>query len=232
MTLLHPTTTATRGQISLAQLNVVDVSLKRGERWLAVGVSFQARPGELIDLRGANGTGKTTLLRALAGLTPKAEGSVTISQPDGAPIEQAGDAVHFLGHADGVKRNQAALGQLLFWAQFWDAPRAQAAVALAAVGLAGLEELPARSLSAGQRKRLALARLLLAFRPIWLLDEPTSALDTEGREVLGAMMRTHLDAGGLIVAASHEPLPLKPTRTIRFIAEPASGPAPDAEAMP
>lgn len=198
-------------------LTVANVTLARGSRTLAEGVSFAARGGELTLLAGPNGTGKTTLLRAIAGLTPVQAGRIELSL-GGAAAEAVGPACHWLGHLDGVRRMDTVLAQTQFWARFWGARADVAQSALVRVGLAALAPLPARALSAGQRRRLALARLLIAPRPVWLLDEPTGGLDVGGRELLGALMAEHLSAGGAIIAASHEPLPLSARRTLRFAA--------------
>ena len=169
--------------------------------------------GEALVLTGANGSGKSTLLRTLAGLLPPFSGSVRIEgalASDGEPAMCIGEAAHYLGHRNALKIGETLRGNLVFWHRHLGAPARETerdvARALEAVGLASLAELLVGHLSAGQQRRAALARLLLVRRPVWLLDEPTGALDERSRSRFSAMAQAHLESGGLLVAATHQPL--------------------------
>lgn len=177
-------------------------------------ISFRLSAGHGLELRGANGAGKSTLLRALAGLLPKDSGAVRLEGgPAGAVVaEQA----HYLGHADGLKSALSAGQNLHYAAGLFGAAAGGAAAALERLGLSHLIDMPVAYLSAGQRRRVALARLLAAPRPLWLLDEPTTALDAAAQASLTGLMADHLAAGGLMVAATHGPLGLAGTATLRL----------------
>lgn len=170
----------------------------RGYRTLFENVSLQLAPGDALELRGPNGSGKSTLLRILAGLTRAEGGEVAwaIRGEDDLPR-------HYLGHADAIKPNETAGQQARFWARFFGRPESAAAEALATVGLASRADVPGRGLSAGQRRRLALSRLLIDPRPVWLLDEPAAALDVDGRKLLDQLVATHRAGGGALVVAIH-----------------------------
>jgi heme exporter protein A len=185
-----------------------DLTIERGGRRVVAGVSFEAREGMGLIVTGPNGAGKTTLLRALAGFLPVETGSFAL---DGGDSERTvGEQAHYLGHADGVKNALTAGENLAFAAAILggDPSRAAQLAALAALGLAHAIDFPARLLSAGQRRRVALARLVMARRPVWLLDEPATALDAAAQAALGAIMLAHLQDGGILVVAAHGPLGL------------------------
>jgi heme exporter protein A len=176
----------------------------RGERLVFSGVGFAVAPAGALVLTGPNGSGKSTLLRLLAGLVRAAAGRVLWQGEDAlADLTAHGGRVAYLGHQDAVKPGLTAAENL----RFWGAPAAVAR-ALAAVDLAPLAELPARMLSAGQKRRLALARLALSSAPIWLIDEPTLGLDAASVARFGVMLAGHRAGGGVVVAATHLPLPL------------------------
>jgi len=184
-----------------------DLACVRGGRLVFAGVSFTARPGALLAVVGPNGAGKSSLLRIIAGL----------ASPDSGSLALEGDGeggVHYLGHADGLKPALTLRETLSFWASLFGRERHRAANALELaaerVGLGHALDLPVGVLSAGQRRRAGLARLLLAPRPLWLLDEPTAALDRDGEALLGALMQAHLAAGGSVIAATHGELPVAP----------------------
>jgi heme exporter protein A len=168
------------------------------------GLSFTVGGGEALVVTGRNGAGKSSLLRLIAGLVHRSAGRLELSGGDAEATlpEQA----HYLGHQDALKPSLSVGENLRFWAEFLGGARAAVFPALESVGLAPLEGLPAAYLSAGQRRRLSIARLLAVKRPIWLLDEPTSALDASGQDLFAGLMRDHLARGGLIVAATHAPL--------------------------
>ena len=181
----------------------------RGERTLFSGVSFALAAGAGLLVQGANGAGKTSLLRILVGLAPPAAGTVAW---DGQPIRSLGEAfrreVLWCGHSNGLKDDLSALENVRAAAALAGRPIAEAEArdVLARAGVGAQAELPARSLSQGQRRRTALARLLFTRAKLWVLDEPVAALDAGGVEWLAAALDRHLDAGGLAVVTSHQPL--------------------------
>jgi heme exporter protein A len=193
-----------------------DLTIERGGRRVIAGLSFEAPAGLGLIVTGPNGAGKTSLLRALAGFLPIEAGDFAL---DGGDSERtAGEQAHYLGHADGVKGALTAGENLAFAAAILggDSSRPAQLAALAALGLSHVIDFPARLLSAGQRRRVALARLLVAKRPLWLLDEPTTALDAAAQGALAAIMRTHLQGGGILVAAAHAPLGLERAQELRL----------------
>ncbi len=161
------------------------------------GLSFVVSGGEALELRGPNGSGKSTLLRILAGLTRQHAGSVKYAGPaDEAPL-------HYLGHSDAVKPAETAVEQVRFWARYFGRTQGAASGAIERAGLSRRVDVPGRGLSAGQKRRLALTRLLIDPRPVWLLDEPTAALDAEGRKLVDTLVAEHRAGGGIVIAAIH-----------------------------
>jgi heme exporter protein A len=198
------------------RLKAWDVTIERGGRRIIAGLSFEAPEGAALVVTGPNGAGKTSLLRALAGFLPLEAGGFAL---DGGDSERTvGEQAHYLGHADGVKAVLTASENLAFAAAMLgaDSSRVGQLAALTALGLGHAIDFPARLLSAGQRRRVALARLLVANRPLWLLDEPTTALDAAAQEALSAIMRSHLKGGGILVAAVHAPLGLDGAQELRL----------------
>jgi heme exporter protein A len=190
------------------RLDISDASLERGGRLLFAQLSFSLAAGEALTVTGPNGAGKSSLLRAIAGLLPLAQGRVTLM---GAGDEgPAGLSAHYLGHADALKNALTATENLEFWGAMLGAPGAgvDAKAALARLALGHVADLPVAYLSAGQRRRVALARLFMAERVLWLLDEPATALDAAAQARLTDMLRVHLGAGGMLIAATHAPLGL------------------------
>jgi heme exporter protein A len=176
----------------------------RGGREVFSGLDFEASSGEALAVTGPNGSGKTSLLRLIAGLLTIADGSIGL---EGGETELTlPEQAHYLGHRDAQKSALSVMENLSFWRDFLGGEAFDAAESLAAVGLDHAAHLPAAYLSAGQRRRLSIARLLTLRRPIWLLDEPTNALDAAGQSMFAALMSDHLARGGLIVAATHAPL--------------------------
>jgi len=176
----------------------------RGGREVFAGLDFEAASGEVLAVTGANGSGKTSLLRLIAGLLAPAAGSIAL---DGGAAELTlPEQAHYLGHRDALKPALSVLENLAFWRDFLGGDVFDAGASLTSVGLGHTTHLPAAYLSAGQRRRLSLARLLTARRPVWLLDEPTAALDAAGQRLFAGLMRDHLARGGLIIAATHGPL--------------------------
>lgn len=180
------------------------VTCVRGGRNVFSGLDFEIGGGSALAVTGANGAGKSSLLRIIAGLLPQAGGSVDLEggEADSTLAEQA----HYLGHRDPIKASLTVRENLTFWQSYLGGEIADLPASLASAGLGHIADLPAAYLSAGQRRRLSMARLLAVRRPLWLLDEPTSALDTAGQSAFAAIMDAHLARGGLIVAATHGPL--------------------------
>ena len=198
------------GKMQLSGRGLVCV---RGGREVFAGLDFEAVSGEAVAVVGRNGSGKTSLLRLIAGLLIPAGGTILL---DGGDAEMTlPEQCHYLGHRDALKPALSVMENLSFWADFLGGERCDAAESLATVGLDHAAYLPAGFLSAGQRRRLSLARLLTVRRPVWLLDEPTNALDVAGQDMVGGLMRDHLARGGLIVAATHGPLGIE-SRELRI----------------
>src|ERR1700756_3366484 len=186
--------------------------VRRG-REVFSALSFEALAGELLAVTGRNGSGKTSLLRLIAGLLTPAGGSLALEGSDAELTlpEQA----HYLGHRDALKPALSVLENLQFWRDFLGGKPSDAAECLAAVRLAHAAHLPAAYLSAGQRRRLSIARLIVARRAMWLMDEPTSALDAAGQTLFVGLMNEHLARGGLVLAATHVPLGI-PAQELRI----------------
>jgi heme exporter protein A len=191
----------------IERLDLADVALRRGGRLLFEQLSLTLAAGEACALTGANGAGKTSLLRAVCGLVPLEAGTVAFGGRD--PTEARSSGLHLVGHQDGLKPARTTAEELGFWSRWCGGDAAAQTEAVRALDLGPLLDLEVRRLSAGQRKRLALARLIAAPRPLWLLDEPLSPLDAGWRARFGEMMAAHLKGGGLILAAVHDPLPIK-----------------------
>ena len=198
------------------RLSAENITIERGGRRVLANLSFEIESGEALVVLGPNGAGKTSLLRAIAGLLPIASGSLSLDEvEEEAPL---GELTHYVGHADALKGALTARENLEFWAAALGPPaaigarardgamRRLAPAALDRFGLGGIADFPVHALSAGQKRRVALARVLVAERPLWLLDEPMSALDQAAQGRFSEIMRERLSAGGLIVAATHAPL--------------------------
>lgn len=196
------------------RLSVDNLTCVRGSRTVFAGLGFALSGGEALVVTGRNGAGKSSLLRMLAGLVRVAEGRILLTggQEETTPAEQA----HYLGHHDALKPSLSVDENLAFWTAFLGGASEAVQPALEAVGLAPLGGLPAGYLSAGQRRRLSIARLVAVKRPVWLLDEPTSALDAPSQARLAELMRRHLSGGGIIVAAAHGPIGLDAARELRL----------------
>lgn len=194
----------------IASLTVENLALRRGERALFSGLGFTLAAGEALALTGPNGSGKTSLLRAVAGFIAPDEGRISFAGPAGTI--DADDArradIHLLGHQDGLKTARTAGEELDFQARWTGGDAASAGAAAETLGLTRLLDLEVRKLSAGQRRRLALARIIASPRALWLLDEPMAPLDAAHRALFGALIGRHLAGGGLVVAAVHDPLPI------------------------
>jgi len=201
----------------LRAIRIKDLGLVRGERRLFSGLDLALQAGEAVALTGRNGAGKTSLLRAVAGLLRPAEGTIAFDGAAGAVEAETAraEALHMVGHQDGLKSARSAWEELLFQARWTGGTEASARRAAAILDLDRLLDLEVRRLSAGQRRRVALARLLASPRSLWLLDEPMAPLDAGHRAGFGAVMAEHLAGGGMILAAVHDPLPV-PTRSVEI----------------
>ncbi len=200
-----------------AVLTVQNLTLVRGGRTLAAGLNFEIRSGGALLLTGPNGAGKSTLLRAIAGLFMPASGSISLFGDDIADDETPALQAHYLGHADALKGALTARENLEFWsAALKRGGGLDPLQALTAVNLDHVADLPVGWLSAGQRRRTALARLLVAERPLWLLDEPTTALDAASQARLAQSMADHRAKGGMIIAATHAPVGLEDCAELRL----------------
>jgi heme exporter protein A len=210
------------------RLRASNISVERGGRRLFSNLSFEVAQGEALLVVGPNGVGKSSLLRAIVGLLPLAEGA--LSREDGDPDASLAEEAHYVGHADALKGALTARENLEFWAAMlapFPTSRAEggegapkgpmnAAQALDRLGLPRVLDLPVHALSAGQRRRVALARILVAERPLWILDEPLTALDEEAERLFVGVLGEHLAAGGLLVAATHAAIDLAGASQLRL----------------
>jgi heme exporter protein A len=194
----------------IARLDIEGLAVRRGERLLFAGVSFGLAAGEAVALTGPNGAGKTSLLRAVAGFIRPAQGRVRFIGAAGEmePDEARRRACHLIGHQDGLETSRIGRKELVFQTRWAGGRQAAALAAADRLELGRLLDLEVRMLSAGQRRRLALCRLIAAPRSLWLLDEPLAPLDAMSRALFGQVMDEHLRGGGLILAAVHDPLPI------------------------
>jgi heme exporter protein A len=204
-----------------------DLTCVRGGRQVFFRINFSIESRKALILTGPNGAGKSSLLRMIAGLIRPAEGNISLA--GGNAELSVGEQAHYVGHLDPLKPALTVMENLMFWARFLNGRAAPdntdlAEHGLEAVGLADLVHLPAGYLSAGQRRRLSLARVLAAPRPIWLLDEPTTALDAASQDRLRQVMHDHLSGGGMVLAATHGPLGLEDSGELR-LGPPAPGDA-------
>jgi heme exporter protein A len=194
----------------ISSLTAENLACVRGERRLFDGLSFRLGAAQALAVEGANGAGKTSLLRLIAGFLAPAAGRVVVKtgETESDDADERGRLVGWLGHLDGLKPQMTVQEQLAFYARLYGVHDADLPGLLAQVGLARQSELPCRYLSAGQKRRLALARLLASHRPLWLLDEPFAALDASGQDMVAQVMAHHCGEGGMIIAATHDPLGL------------------------
>lgn len=205
------------------QLHAENLTVERGHRTVIENLSFTAKSGEALLLTGPNGAGKTTLIRTVAGFIAPASGTLALKGDNGD--RDIAELCHYVGHLTGVKANLTAAENLAFWAEYLGG-NAKGSIsgrvdeALAMFGLLALAEYPAGLLSAGQKRRLGLARLAVAKRPVWLLDEPTVSLDAASTALLADLIQTHLAANGMVIAATHLPMGLEAPSYLRL------GPAP------
>jgi len=204
------------GGVMLKTVDIEGLSLSRGERNLFRGLSLRLSAGEAVALTGANGAGKTSLLRAVAGFIRPDAGTITFGGADGEALDAEAarqGGVHLLGHLEGLKPTRTARQEFDFQTAWLGGSDAAREAATARLSLTPLLDLETRKLSAGQKRRLSLARLVAAPRALWLLDEPLAPLDERWRAVAAELMAAHLASGGMILAAVHDPLPV-PARNL------------------
>lgn len=196
------------------------LSATRGEDLIFQDISFEIAGGEALVVKGPNGSGKSTLLRVLAGLLPAESGTAKLLAA-AHPVERLGEAAHYLGHRNAMKRELTVDENLTFWKAFFgDFAGGQGMdvdEAVESVGLGDIAHLPFGYLSAGQQRRMAMAKLLVAWRPVWILDEPTAALDAAAETMFAGLVTAHLASGGIAIAATHQPLGLDGVKELRMM---------------
>lgn len=195
----------------MKQLSARSLACERNGRLLFSNLDFTVKPGDYVELRGPNGAGKSSLLRLLAGLLPQSSGDIALDGKSTAD-EPLSTHLHFIAHDSAMKAAMTVRENLQFWCDVLDGTDIN--TALSAFSLEPLRDDPVQLLSAGQRRRLALSRLFVARRPLWLLDEPATALDQNSIATLHAHMKKHTDDGGMILAAVHGETGMTPTQTI------------------
>jgi heme exporter protein A len=201
-------------------LSAENLAARRGEDLIFSNVSFGLEGGDALILTGRNGSGKSTLLRVVAGLLRQEKGRVALSGGDGDSDRLPGEASHYLGHRNAMKSELTVAENLTFWKTFLgDLPGGTGLgieAAADAVGLADITHLPFGYLSAGQQRRIAFAKLLVAHRPIWILDEPTAAVDASADQLFTDLISAHQKKGGIVLAATHQPLGLENVQEMRM----------------
>jgi len=188
---------------------------ERGGHTIFSGLSFTLGEGDCLVVTGENGAGKSTLLRIIAGQLPPATGSATL-EGGAETFPTIASAAHYLGHDNAMKTALTVSENLKFWQDFSGEPHLAINEALAMVGLDTIGHLPFGYLSTGQKRRAAIARLLVSYRPVWLLDEPTAGLDKVSERQFAALMQAHLDDGGMLVVATHVELGLDAAKTLEM----------------
>ncbi|UDL92860.1 heme ABC exporter ATP-binding protein CcmA [Mesorhizobium sp. PAMC28654] len=192
-----------------------DLGGERGGEPVFSGIGFVLESGQALIVTGPNGSGKSTLLRIIAELLPAAKGRVLI-EGGGGEFPSVASACHYLGHQNAMKTALSVAENLRFWRDFNGAGFLGIEEALETVGLGGIGHLPFGYLSTGQRRRAAIAKLLVSHRPLWLLDEPTAGLDKASEERFGVLMGKYLEGGGIVVAATHLPLGLDGAQELKM----------------
>ncbi|CAN7157752.1 heme ABC exporter ATP-binding protein CcmA [Brucella pseudogrignonensis] len=194
------------------RLGAENLAGERGGETIFAGLSFEVLSGEALIVTGPNGSGKSTLLRIICGLLAPEAGKVELSEDRAALPVRA--ACHYLGHQNAMKPALSVRENLLFWQKFNGSARFDIDEALEAVDLPGVEHLPFGYLSTGQKRRVSIAKLLISYRPLWIVDEPTAGLDKASESRFAELMRDHMRDGGMVIAATHIPLGLEGVRTL------------------
>ena len=194
------------------RLGAENLAGERGGETIFAGLSFEVLSGEALIVTGPNGSGKSTLLRILCGLLAPEAGKVELLEDRAALPVRA--ACHYLGHQNAMKPALSVRENLLFWQKFNGSARFDIDEALEAVDLPGVEHLPFGYLSTGQKRRVSIAKLLISYRPLWIVDEPTAGLDKASESRFAELMRDHMRDGGMVIAATHIPLGLEGVRTL------------------
>jgi heme exporter protein A len=201
-------------------LDAANLAARRGEDLIFEGLSFLLESGEALVLTGKNGSGKSTLLRVVAGLLRPERGSVTFTDSQGRTDGTVSEVSHYLGHRNAMKSELTVEENLTFWRRYLGDTGGISAISIEdaaeAVGLPGITHLPFGYLSAGQQRRFAFAKLLVAYRPVWILDEPTAALDASADALFAGLIEAHRHKGGIVIAATHQPLGLADARELRM----------------
>ena len=201
-------------------LTAENLSAKRGEDLIFMNVSLKLTSGEALVLTGPNGSGKSTLLRVIAGLLRPESGTITIAGEGLEKDVRPSEASHYLGHRNAMKQELTVSENLRFWKDFLGDFNGGTSFGIEEaadiVGLSGITHLPFGYLSAGQQRRFAMAKLLVAWRPIWILDEPTAALDANADVMFTGLVTSHLANGGIVIAATHQPLGLENAQELRM----------------
>ncbi|WP_210053976.1 heme ABC exporter ATP-binding protein CcmA [Neorhizobium petrolearium] len=202
------------------RLMAENLSARRGQDLIFKDISFNLEVGESLVLTGRNGSGKSTLLRVVAGLLHPETGRVTWHSDAAESGMRAAEACHYLGHRNAMKAELSVFENLSFWKEFFGDFQGRKGVSVGeaadAVGLGGIAHLPFGYLSAGQQRRMAFAKLLVVHRPVWILDEPTAALDVNAEKVFSTLIKAHLAEGGIMLAATHQPLGLEHAKELRM----------------
>ncbi|NEJ70103.1 heme ABC exporter ATP-binding protein CcmA [Rhizobium phaseoli] len=201
-------------------LTAENLAARRGEDLIFVNISFHLAAGEALILTGRNGSGKSTLLRVVAGLLRPEKGAVIFHDGGGREDRHPSEVSHYLGHRNAMKNELTVAENLAFWCRFFGGMGGSAGLSVEdaadAVGLSGITHLPFGYLSAGQQRRFAFAKLLVAHRPLWILDEPTAALDASADRLLAELIEAHLAKGGIVLAATHQPLGLEKAQELKM----------------
>ena len=202
------------------QIIASDLSVRRGDDFLFMNVSLNLTAGDALVLKGPNGAGKSTLLRTIAGLIRPEHGTIILQCDELEEGTTVAEACHYLGHKNAMKSELTVAENLSFWKKFLGNFQSKRSLAIEEaaqrLGLSTILHLPFGYLSAGQQRRMAMAKLLCAYRPIWILDEPTSALDVKADALFVSLLNEHLDNGGMVIAATHQPLPLNNAKVLQL----------------
>lgn len=199
------------------KLSVDNLTLHRAGQEVVSDISFELAAGEALVVTGENGSGKSTTLRGIAGLLPLFTGSVTLTDETGKQFENpVREYCHYLGHQNAMKPSLSVRENLDFWQKFMGENLLSVEEALSEVDLSHTIDLPFHYLSAGQKRRVAIARLLVSDRPVWILDEPTSGLDAQSVKLFTALAKAFVEDDGILIAATHLPLGLKKTKTLEI----------------